>query len=329
MTRRRLAGWLLALVATGAILAWSRRTSEIATQVDTASTVEAAVPEARAPSSISRSVAESYAAQRGQSGLCLVALARATGDPAWMARALAEHPEDPRVQLERWCQAKTPQEKAAAVAALRAADPDNPLGHYLATRQPVEGGDLGAVASLLVDASLAETYTSYAAETFGETAEVFRASGLGEFDALNAAMAAGGVVDVGINLHQLGDDMRELQHVFVEMGYWDEADFMFERTLALGEQLQDADLLIDNLVGVALQRKLLSSFDPATIVDLSGTTAGERLAQLEVESAELETLWPDAGEHIRNLDEASIAKYRTILTKDGEAAAMRWLKERK
>lgn len=276
-----------------------------------------------------QSQAESFANQRGRSGLCLVALARATGDTAWLARALAEHPEDPRVQLERWRQAKTPQEKAAAVAALRAADPDNPLGHYLGTRQAFEGGDLGAVASLLVDASLAETYSSYAAETFGETAEAFRASGLGEFDALNAAMAAGGVADVGMDLHRLGDDMGELQHVFVEMGYWDEADFMFERTLALGEQLQDGDLLIDNLVGIALQRKLLSSFDPATIVDLSGTTAGERLAQLEVESAELKTLWPDAGEHVRNLDEASIAKYRTILTKDGEAAAMRWLKERK
>ncbi|MFZ9201724.1 MAG: hypothetical protein ACO23N_04780 [Opitutales bacterium] len=290
-----------------------------------ASTPETSGP-ARRPN---QSQAESFATERGRSGLCLVALARATGDPAWLDRALAEHPEDPRVQLERWRQAKTPEEKAAAVAALRAADSDNPLGHYLATRQAFEGGDLGAVARLLVDASFAQTYSSYAAETFGETAEVFRASGLGEFDALNAAMAAGGVTDVGINLHQLGDDMGELQHVFVEMGYWDEADFMFERTLALGEQLQDGDLLIDNLVGVALQRKLLSSFDPATIVDLSGTTAAERLAQLEVESAELKTLWPDAGEHLRNLDEASIAKYRTILTSDGEAAAMRWLKERK
>lgn len=329
MTRRRLAGWFLALVAIGAVLVWSRRTSEITGQIDTTSTVETVAPEAPAPASMSRSAAESYAAQRGRSGLCLVALARATGDPAWLAQAVAEHPKDPRVQLERWRQAKTPQEKAEAVAALRVAAPDNPLGHYLATRQAFEGGDLGAVASLLVDASLAETYNSYAAETFGETAEVFRVSGLDEIEALDAAMAAGGVADVGINLYQLGDDMGELQHVFVEMGYWEEADFMFERTLALGEQLQDGDLVIDNLFGIALQRKLLSSFDPATIADLSGTTAAERLAQLQVESAELKTLWPDAGEQLRKLDEAGVAAYRAILTKEGEAAAMRWLKERK
>jgi len=328
---RSLTGWLAVLAATGAAIAFlgvgrtARTTPPSTASADTSR--PSAVP-ARTPR-LAAEQAKAYAERKAGEATCLLALGRVTGDPSWLQRALAEHPEDPRVQLERWHQAKTPQEKAAAVAALRSAAPDNPLGHYLAARQAFEGGDLGAVASLLIDASLAKAYNSYAAEAIGETAKAFRAAGLGEADALEAALGASDVAAVGMDLRRLGDDMGELQHVFVEMGYWDEADFMFERTLALGEQLQDGDLLIDNLVGITLQRKLLSSFDPATIVDLSGMTAAERLAQLEVESAELGTLAASVGERIRALDEAGVGEYRAILSRDGEVAALRWLSERK
>lgn len=48
-----------------------------------------------------RAAAEALAAERPGDALTLLALGRATGDPGWLERALAEHPDDPRVQLER------------------------------------------------------------------------------------------------------------------------------------------------------------------------------------------------------------------------------------
>lgn len=329
---RRLTAWVAVLAATGALVAFLRvgRTGTAATPaaaVSAGSSKSKSIP-TRAPR-LAAEEAKSYAERKAGEATGLLALGRATGDPSWLQRALAEHPEDPRVQLERWNLASTPEEKLAAARALQAAAPDNPLGSYLEASQAFESRDLGAVARLMVDASFAKAYSRYEMEAIGETAEVFRASGMNEADALEAALGTSGLADVGMDLRRLGDNMGELQHVFVEMGYWDEADFMFERTLALGEQLQAGDLLVDSLAGIALQGKLLSSFDPETIVDLTGMTAAERLAQLEMESAELKSLATSASERIRALDDAGVGEYRAILSRDGELAALRWLNERK
>jgi hypothetical protein len=283
------------------------------------------------PIRIPKSNAEVYAAQQGQSAVSLVALSRATGDPAWLQRAVELHPEDPRVQLERWHVAKTPEEKALAVAALRAAAPNNPLGHYLASQQAFKSKDLGAVANLLVDASFVNDFSNYTTEVLGETESAFRASGLNEADALMAAfsVSVNFSAETTASLGQLGNDIGDLQHVFVEMGYWDEADFLLEQSLTLGEQLQGSGLIIDNLVGIALQRKLLSSFDPETIIDWNGTRASERLQQLDADLGNIKTITESAVGAIGSLDADGLAKYRTILLSDGELAAMRWLKERK
>ena len=282
-------------------------------------------------SRIPKSNAEAYAALRGQSAICLVALSRATGDPSWLQRAIAEHPEDPRVQLERWHVAKTPEEKALAVAALQAAAPNNPLGHYLASHEAFKSKDLGAVANLLVDASFVNDFSNYTTEVLSETEAAFRASGLNESDALMAAfsVSVSFSTETAASLSQLGNDIGGLQHVFVEMGYWDEADFLLERSLTLGEQLQGSGLIIDNLVGIALQKKLLTSFDPETIIDWNGTTASERLQQLETDLSDIKSVSSNGVDTIRSLDAEGLIEYKNILRSDGELAAMRWLKERK
>jgi len=280
---------------------------------------------------IPKSSAETYAALHGQSAVCLVALSRATGDPAWLLRAIELHPEDPRVQLERWHVAKTPEEKALAVAALQAAAPNNPLGHYLASQEAFKSKDLGTVANLLVDASFVNDFSNYTTDVLGETEAIFRASGLNETDALVAAfgVSASFSTDTTASLSQLGNDIGNLQHLFVEMGYWDEADFLLERSLTLGEQLQGSGLIIDNLVGIALQKKLLTSFDPETIVDWNGTTASERLQQLDTALSDIKSVSSNAVNTISSLDSAGLVEYKNILRNDGELAAMRWLKERK
>lgn len=283
-----------------------------------------------------RAAAEARAAERPGDALTLLALGRATGDPGWLERALAEHPDDPRVQLERWHAALTPEEKLAAARALKAAAPDNPLGSYLEATLAFERGDLGAVAGLLMDAESAPAYDAYSVEILAETQAAFEGGGWDGYQAWGAALSTrgaegGGAISV---LSRLGDDMGELQHVLVELGHWDEADFMFERTLALGEQLEDSGLLSERLAGQMLQAKLLGSFDPETIVSDDGMRAGQRLGQIRQSQEELrrsyETVdWTNWASKAPAMDAAGWAKFRDILRSDGETAAHRWLSEQK
>ena len=300
-------------------------------QADTKSNLGTATSAAPSQAArVTRAQAETYAARHEADALCLLALGRATGDPAWLQRALAEHPEDPRVQLERWNQASTPEEKLAAARALQKAAPDNPLGAYLEASQAFENHDLGAVARMMVDAEAANTFDSYGVDLQLETEAAFRASGLDDFAAQEAAGRDSSSSRLVLSLRQLGDDMGELQHVFVEMGYWDEADFMFDRTLALGEQLQDSGKFLENITGIGLQLKLLASFDPETIVSDDGTRACERLAELKAATEAMhEVDIEKALEASKSLDPAGWAQYREIIRRDGQLAAWRWLSEKK
>lgn len=336
MVVNRKAGTLLALFVSGILVVTMlqlKTPQPPATPDGTEpATAAAANPATQAPR-VSVAAAKSYAERRQADALSLIALGRATGDPSWLQRALAEHPEDPRVQLERWNAARTPEERLAAARALQQAAPDNPLGAYLEASQAFVAGDLGAVARLMVDAEAAQSYDAYSVEILTETQAAFESGGLGGHQAWAAAMdaySATGFQTISA-LRQLGDDMGELQHVFVEMGYWDEADFMFDRTLALGEQLQDSAIAIESLSGLTLQAKLLGSFDPETVVDDAGTRAGKRLAQIQLASKEYLAAaqvgdWTDKA---KSLDAEGWEQFRAVFQRDGELAALRWLTERK
>lgn len=334
MPRLRQIAWLAALAATGVIV-WMRPG-----KIEPGSTPAAVAPPRGATSlatlrapRLEAKQAKAYVENREADAICLLALGRATGDPSWLQRALAEHPGDPRVQLERWNMATTPEEKLTAARALQAAAPDNPLGAYLEAAQAFDNRDLGAVARLMVDAEASQAYDAYTADITLETQSAFKAAGMNSYDAWEAAelSSAKSLFETAMQLRQLGDDMGELQHVFVEMGYWDEADFMFERTLALGEQMEASGEGLEGLVGLVLQNKLLSSFDPETIAGPDGSTAGERLARIKQASAELNTSVEDSQwkESLRKLDDTGWTEYQAIYRRDGQLAAIRWLRERK
>lgn len=295
--------------------------------VSSATASTSATPDRRL---LDRAAAEARVAEKPGDALTLLALARATGDPSWRERALAEHPDDPRVQLERWRGATTPEVKLAAARALQAAAPDNPLGSYLEATLAFDRGDLGAVARLLTDAGATGAYDAYMRDVLVETQSAFRAAGMDAYQAWEAAWSAEGALNVGllIDLRRLGDDMGELQHVFVEMGHWDEADFLFERTLALGEQLEDSGTLIESLFGIDLQQKLLGSYDAETLVSDDGTRARQRLAELEAAKATIQDVAAGSEPAGRALDASGWERYLEIFRQDGELAALRWLKER-
>lgn len=335
---RRLTGWLAALAATGVVVALLLRAGHAADEIPSTTPATSSgggisgILEAgkRQAPRLTAEHAKAYALGRQADALCLIALARATGDPSWLQRALAEHPDDPRVQMERWNTFISRDERRAAAQALQQAAPDNSLGAYLVASGALEEHDLRLAARMMVDASFASGLQIYDDDIVFETQAAFIASGMDARAAWDAAKQAELETneDRNLALDGLARDMFALQHDFIDLGYWDEADFVFERNLALGEELQYSATARESALGIGIQRYLLTEFDPQTIVSDDGTRAGQRLAELEAAQDEIDVIY-EAMHDAKPLDAAEQEQYQAIYRRDGELAALRWLVGRK
>jgi hypothetical protein len=266
--------------------------------------------------------------KRGETALSLLAMARLTKDTAWLKRAAEIHPDDPRVRLALYHAAEDPVERASALAAYRAADPGNALGGYLAAWEAGQQGDTRGLAAALVDASFAEGLRREELAIVLEADAMLRASGMSDREAFEQAMTSMKADDV-IALARLGVNMGELQRLFVELGDWDEADFLLEQTLTLGGSLRQGGMAIDNLTGISIERQLLGALDPQTIIGWDGERAGERLEALDVDWAAGPDVPGDwVAEAMNQLDVTGWAEYRRMLAEQGERAALKWLKDR-
>jgi len=234
----------------------------------------------------------------------------------------------PAELVRRFHDAEDPAERTAALAAFRAADPDNALGPYLAASEAARRGDPIAAAAALVDARLARPMRKRDLEAVMEAEARLRAAGMGDAEALDEAMESrdGRTTEA---LGELGIGLVELQRVFIGLGDWDEADFLLEATLDLGADLRESETLADGLAGVFMERALLEALDPDTVIGWDGERAGERLEWLGTEQAEILRLLDSAWESRAPLDAAGWAEYRRRLAEDGERAALRWARDRR
>ena len=83
--------------------------------------------------------------------------------------------------------------------------------------------------------------------------------------------------------------------------------------------------LIDQLSGIAIERKFLNALDPETQAGPGGQTAGERIATLEAKLLEIKELSSRFTPAFASADEAKQSQYLAKMKAEGELAAMRWL----
>lgn len=265
---------------------------------------------------------QAWVERGGRTAIGLLTAARLTGDAAWLREAAARFPDDPRVRLALLRAATTDAERAVALDELRKVDPDNALGPYLAAGLAARRGDPVALARALVDAADKPTFDRRELEVVLSTEAALRDAGADDASALEAAMGRADLVPT--DLAEVGRGMGELQRVLIGLGEWDEADFLMEQTLALGEDLRSQPLVVDHLAGLAIATALLGALDPDTIIDWQGTRAGERLAELAAERGSLVAAVAAGPERTGDFTPAEWADYRRRMADEGELAALEW-----
>ena len=272
---------------------------------------------------------EAVLKNHGRSTTNLLAASRLLNDLSFAREAAKADPKNPAAQLELALRGETPEEKSAAIAAFREAAPGNSLGDFLAAHQAFATGDAGAAGAALVQSLDNPLFADYSQDLVAGSEQASLEAGYEPTAAAGAAMFAL-TVPRAQPLMEVSKNLLSLQQEFVRSADFDAAEPTVIIGLTLGQRIQDqGPYLIDQLSGIAIERKFLDQLDPLTQAGPGGQTAGERLETLDAKLLEIKDLTSRFTPAFAQADPATQSQYLAMMKSEGELAAMRWLVEKK
>ena len=272
---------------------------------------------------------EAFLKNRGRTSVNLLAASRLLKDLSFVREAAKQDPGDPAVQLELALRGETPEEKSAALAAFRAAAPGNSLGDYLAAHQAFAAGDAAAAGTALAQSLDNPLYADFTQKIVAGSEQAFLEAGYDPSAASAAAMFSL-TVDHIQPVMQVSQSLQQLQEAFIRSADFDAAEPTVVIGLTLGQRIQEqGPYLIDQLAGIAIEKKFLVQLDPLTQAGPGGQTAGARSDALDARLLEIRALASSFPEKFASADAATQSEYLAKMKAEGEFAAMKWLVEKK
>ena len=271
---------------------------------------------------------EAFLREKGRTAQNLLAASRLLKDLKYAREAAVLEPRNPLVQLELALRGETPEEKGAALAAFRQAAPDNSLGDYLAAHQAFQSGDASAAGAALLQGLDNPVFADYSQQLADGSEQAYLSAG---YDTQVAAVAAmySLAIERAQPLMDVADKLKGLQDEFIRTPDFDAAEPTVIIGLTLGQRMQEqGPYLIDQVMGISIERKFLQQLDPLTAAGPGGQTAAERLETLDANLLEIKTLTSDVGGAILTMDDAMRSQYLAKVKAEGELSALRWLAAR-
>jgi hypothetical protein len=287
------------------------------------------------PPRVSRAQADAFASANGRRAEALLAAWRASGDASFLREAMEKFPNDPRVAYMAWCKggaADTPEDSAKAKAEwlekFKQAAPNNAIANYLSARARMKAGDLdGALEEL--SAAHDKPWRDYTLDAMQNTEEAYRSAGYS--DAESKAIATWGALLPHLaELRGLGKGLDELAASRRQAGDSASADAAAQWALQLGKRTQEEGTLtlIQQLVGVTIQKDVLKNLDANATLGESGQTVQQRLADLDQQRETIRGVAREYNEVVPRLSESDVSSYFDRLKLFGESAALQWAKAR-
>lgn len=257
----------------------------------------------------------------------------ATGERAYLKEAVAAHPTNSKALYQAYFFASeyksdevaTP-ERRQYLEALKSADPKNSLAWYLSARDYFKAGQPQAAIGELRTASTLPGYDYYALEYMQDTQDAFAAAGHPDIEAKAEST-------FGLPLPHLAQ-LRDLSRALVEQataaqqaGDQSGANEILTLGLSLAQRFQPGQkLLIEDLVGVAVERTVLAAFDPAAPYGGSGQTVKDRLEQVNQRRDALKAIGNNSDALMPLMTEQDLSAFIDRLKTVGEESALRWAK---
>ena len=265
----------------------------------------------------------------------------ATGDRAFLREALEKNPNDPRLNLTAYFQGDAwvaehsaeghdrnqpaSAERRQLLDAFAKAAPDNALPNYLAALDYFKSGQSDQAVEQLVAASQKSNFQDYSLDYIQNAEEAYRAAGWSEAQAKAVASAQLPLPHLA-ELRDTGSKLVELATLYRQAGDEASAQAAEQIGLGLGQRLTESEQLtiIQELVGIAIERKVLGTMDPNNVLAGTGETVQSRLDAFKERQKAIKVL-AGASDILPTLSEPDLASYFDRLKLFGETAAADWL----
>ena len=280
---------------------------------------------------ISRDVIHAFLTERGRSAASLLVAWQESGNRELLDEAAARFPDDPRVQIAMLATELSGEERMEWVARFKASDPDNALANYYAAAEFLQGKNVESALAELAAGNAKPGYEDYMMEQIAERDALFRAAGLAESEARLEAMFGTPMPFLRV-LNQLRQDLAPEIRARIASGDARGAMDLGRMGVTMAEHMRGASssrVIINDLVAMAIERGVLESLGPPAASEFLGRPVADRLAELAQQRETIHELTRTIDPASTDMTADHVARYVQILVKDGEIAALQWLKDQK
>ncbi|MDB6140450.1 MAG: hypothetical protein JWO94_3522, partial [Verrucomicrobiaceae bacterium] len=253
---------------------------------------------------------------------------RLSGDLNLLREAAKQNPGDPRVQFDMATRGETEAERRIAIQALRQNAPDNAMGDYLSAMDHFKSKDPASAMEDIKAALGKGRMEDYSLENLQGAEEAYLAAGYSATDAKTASMMGFSLPQMQ-QLNDLGTQLSGLQQGYLKANDAANAEAVSRSALSLAQQTQSqlgSRFLINDLVGISMEAKVLQGIDPASVLDDTGITAAQRLSQLKQRQADIKDLSSTNINLLQSLPPREMIAYFDRAKIYGEASALQWLR---
>ncbi len=275
---------------------------------------------------VSREQLEPYLVRNRRSAEALLGALRASGDDTLLAEAKEKFPNDPRVQFAAAFKSNSPEERLQWLEKFKQSDPDNALADYLLAGEYSKTGQTDQALQQITAAGGKHKFDNYLGDFIQNAEEAYQAGG---YSAAEAKMTAGvtALLPEQAKLKQVGVDLVELAKRYQQAGDETSAQMVLQMGLDLGHRLDQTPqiTLIQELVGMAVERLALNAMNPDAPYDSTGRTVKDQLGTLDARRKDYRELSTQSDRILATLSDEDVAHYFDRNRLYGAVAAMRWV----
>lgn len=259
-----------------------------------------------------------YLQRNNSSPESLLTVAHMSRNLPLLREIAARFPNDPAIQLELFHQETTQDSQRKAIENLRQAAPRNALADYLSALLHLQQGNTPAALRDLDLATHHSEFDDYYTDLLQGTEEAYLDCGFLPAEAKLSALLDGSARTT-TSMLKLSRELSQLERTLTGSGDSAGLNLARQSALHLGRQMQNGPLLIDQFLGMRIEKSVLqtSARTPAT------TT---RELELQKQKEELSKLASSTGN--KDLTDSEIIGLVDRIKLYGEADAHRWLRQR-
>jgi hypothetical protein len=277
---------------------------------------------------------ESFLEQNHRNVDSLLAAYLGSGNVAYLKEAAERYPGDPKVQLKVLTRDLFPDQRRQWLERFKQSAPDNALPFYCSAQHYYNGHRSGEALKELTQAHAKPELNDFNRDYIQCLEELYGSTGLPSVLAKVAAMQ-------GLEMQHLGQ-MKELarqvsthRQQCLAAGAPTTAATLAEAGLRLGQRFSGGNggmTLINQLVGIAIEKSILGQLEPTHTYDALGKTVQQRQAELAQLQQELRSMAAEASQVLTTTlasgNEADGVNYFNRFKINGEYAAMKWFRDK-